>query len=101
MFGGRSRRCSEGCPRKERAVMPVGVYPRKPSEDLTGMRFGKWLVKHRSIIKRRGALWVCQCDCGSLQVLNATNLKEGNSKSCGCGGGRFGDLSGEGQKTKE
>jgi hypothetical protein len=29
-------------------------------------------------------MWLCQCDCGNLVVVNSQNLKNGHTKSCGC-----------------
>jgi len=28
--------------------------------------------------------WICACDCGKEVIVQASNLKSGNSKSCGC-----------------
>lgn len=54
-------------------------------DDLTGMRFGKWVVLERdgSDIHRR-ALWKCQCDCGTIRSVTGKALRLGESKSCGC-----------------
>lgn len=32
--------------------------------------------KHRELI--------CKCDCGNIKIIRMTNLKSGNTKSCGC-----------------
>lgn len=55
-------------------------------QDLTGMVFGKL-----SVIKEtdmRGAdgsvMWQCKCSCGNITNVTTTNLKSGNTKSCGC-----------------
>jgi hypothetical protein len=54
--------------------------------DLTGQRFGRWLVIERSGRDRGGkALYRCLCDCGTERNgVSAGNLKSGGSKSCGC-----------------
>lgn len=53
-------------------------------DDLTGRTFGRLTVssEHRSV--KRRTFWTCQCDCGNLTEVTATNLKVGNTKSCGC-----------------
>ena len=69
-------------------------------EDLTGQKFGQWTVVERAKdkTKSRGAKWLCECSCGIRKVLFGKNLKNGKSKSCGCGnrrtwvGERFGKL---------
>jgi len=50
--------------------------------DLTGRRFGRWMVtgKHNGSVR----CFDCRCDCGGEGVVVSTNLKTGNSQSCGC-----------------
>lgn len=56
--------------------------------DLTGLKFGRLLVLHYqktpSIKLRRGASWLCLCDCGNKKVVPSNVLVSGESKSCGC-----------------
>lgn len=53
--------------------------------DLTGQRFGRWLVIRRAIIeKEREASWVAHCDCGAERLVRGTHLRYAASKSCGC-----------------
>lgn len=55
------------------------------SPDLTGKRFGRLVVKERSTqITGTGALWICQCDCGSISTVRAHSLISGSTQSCGC-----------------
>lgn len=60
------------------------------NRDLTGYRFGKLTVLHKgeTYINSKGGYrsrWWCQCDCGSEPILiQATYLKQGKKKSCGC-----------------
>lgn len=56
--------------------------------DLTGQRFGRLLVTQRAEPRKgyHGAMWLCQCDCGQASIVNAQNLKSGNTTSCGCYG---------------
>jgi hypothetical protein len=53
--------------------------------DLTGKRFGKWLVQYRSPQNLHGKpAWVCVCDCGGKGVVSGSVLRMGESTSCGC-----------------
>lgn len=53
--------------------------------DLTGKRFGRWLVISPTEERSCGSImWECKCDCGSKRVVNGANLRKGLSKSCGC-----------------
>ena len=54
-------------------------------QDLTGQRFGKLTVlRKQSTTKDGQAVWVCVCDCGSIKLVRAGNLKSGDTVSCGC-----------------
>src|SRR5262249_18299393 len=61
--------------------------------DLTGQRFGRWMVlaihPKRMRYGKAGhavmALWMCRCSaCGTERLVFATNLRRRLSKSCGC-----------------
>lgn len=53
--------------------------------DLTGQRFGRLTVLERSKNqKKKGTVWTCKCECGSLVDVSAGHLKDGHTKSCGC-----------------
>ena len=57
--------------------------------NLTGERFGRWLVHGPGQDKvypsgRRNAYWACECDCGTKRNVCGQVLKTGDSKSCGC-----------------
>jgi 5-methylcytosine-specific restriction endonuclease McrA len=53
--------------------------------DLTGNRFGRWLVKSLAHTDDRGdAVWECTCDCGTVKAIRGFMLANGSSKSCGC-----------------
>jgi len=58
-------------------------------KDLTDQKFGFWTVLERAGTKTDRSqclsLWKCQCDCGTIKVVNREDLKRGRSKSCGCG----------------
>lgn len=54
-------------------------------QDLTGQKFGRLTVlkfSHRG--KFRQSFWVCKCDCGSILIVRAGDLKNGHTKSCTC-----------------
>lgn len=75
LLGGRTISC--GCSRYD----PLAV-------NLSGQRFGRWVVlghvKVKSRQAKRGARWDCKCDCGTERVVSANSLKHGGSTSCGC-----------------
>lgn len=58
------------------------------TKDLTGLRFGKLVVKEivRDYDKKKsdGAYWRCVCDCGNEKITHRRNLKSGLVQSCGC-----------------
>lgn len=69
-------------------------------EDLTGRRFGHWTVIEQDLsdqsTSKRGARWLCKCDCGRIKSVLGYSLKDGRTTSCGCqSGGRIIDLTGQ------
>lgn len=57
--------------------------------DLIGRRFGRLVVVseydvHISPCGTKKKRWKCVCDCGNEVIVNTQNLKNGNTKSCGC-----------------
>lgn len=59
------------------------------SINLTGKRFGRLIVvkKAKNHITPCGTIltqWLCKCDCGNEIIVYTKNLKNGNTKSCGC-----------------
>ena len=58
--------------------------------DMTGQRFGRWTVLKRGpeiSISQDGDHrpgWICQCDCGTIKLVNGNSLRRGLSTSCGC-----------------
>lgn len=58
-------------------------------QDLTKQRFGNLVVLgleeiHESPCGTKKAVWKCKCDCGTLVAVTGSNLRNGNTKSCGC-----------------
>lgn len=59
----------------------------KKMKDLTGQKIGRLTVKrateHRD--KNNGAvIWECECKCGNVVFVSATNLNRKSTRSCGC-----------------
>lgn len=52
--------------------------------DLTGKRFGHWIVLERDKNKNRDSRWLCRCDCGTERIVRQKGLIDGTSQSCGC-----------------
>jgi len=53
--------------------------------DLTGKVFGRLTVlgfSHMDILGK--SHFICLCECGNITTPSGTNLKNGNSSSCGC-----------------
>ena len=58
----------------------------RPIDDLTGRRFGRWIVLPRDDIESnyRCRKWLVQCQCGKLRLVPGQDLLNGRSASCGC-----------------
>lgn len=66
-----------GCLQREAA--------KKHAKDLTGIRYGRWVVIERSGSNQyRKSMWNCRCDCGITKTVSSLALLQGKSKSCGC-----------------
>lgn len=53
--------------------------------DLKGQKFGKLTVLERVESDKNGkARWLCQCECGNTKIIKSANLRNGDTKSCGC-----------------
>lgn len=53
--------------------------------NLTGMRFGRWLVGKRAPnTPKEGSRWYVRCDCGNEKIVSGGSLQQGASQSCGC-----------------
>jgi len=52
--------------------------------DLTGQKFGRWLVLHYSHTKDNRVYWLCRCICGIEKNVLSNRLRNGASTSCGC-----------------
>lgn len=60
----------------------------QPLDAIIGNKFGKLLVlSYFGRDSGRGKLYKCLCDCGKETVTYGTLIRQGRSKSCGCGSG--------------
>lgn len=60
-----------------------------PSPLSAGLRFGRLVTTGKFTLRElptgdRLRIYECKCDCGGTSHAIATNLKNGNTKSCGC-----------------
>lgn len=57
----------------------------EPKEDLTGQRFGRLtVIRIARRNKYKKILWECLCECGNKTEVISSQLKNGQTKSCGC-----------------
>lgn len=53
--------------------------------NLTGRRFGRLTALKGTGKRTAGSIiWMCLCACGNFTMVQANNLKNGNTRSCGC-----------------
>lgn len=53
--------------------------------DITGQRFGRLVVLEKMPPRKGGGSdWLCVCDCGKQHVAIGSNLRKGDTTSCGC-----------------
>lgn len=53
--------------------------------DLSGQKFGKLtVIGFAKQNKWRKSFWRCRCDCGKMTIVSGSDLKTGNTASCGC-----------------
>lgn len=50
--------------------------------DLSGRVFGSWSVSGTFTMRGRHVVWLCECECGKLKEVFATNLTSGKSLGC-------------------
>lgn len=62
-----------------------GCLFRAPTNNLTGMRFGKLVALKASDERKHGyVIWECKCDCGKTVFVSSSELRRGKVVSCGC-----------------
>lgn len=52
--------------------------------NLIGQKFGRLEVVSKDGSKQGRVYWNCRCECGNDTTASTTQLKSGNTKSCGC-----------------
>lgn len=54
-------------------------------KDETGKKYGRLtVVKLDHIDRKKGAMWLCACECGCTTVVTGNRLRIGKTRSCGC-----------------
>ena len=57
----------------------------KSKIEMVGKKFGRLLAIEKAGKTKRGdILWRCLCDCGNEPIIRGSNMRNGNTKSCGC-----------------
>lgn len=54
------------------------------TENIIGKKFNRWKVLQFDKNNNNMSYWLCQCDCGTIKSVAGRDLRNGNSKSCGC-----------------
>ena len=52
--------------------------------NLLGKRFGKLVVIEEAQNRNGRTTWLCKCDCGNQKIVRTKELRNGDTKSCGC-----------------
>jgi hypothetical protein len=52
--------------------------------DVTGAKFGRLTVVKKTTNTRGRKAWLCVCECGGTKVVEYSQLKNGETRSCGC-----------------
>lgn len=52
--------------------------------DLVGERYGRLTVMSKADTTSRKTKWNCRCDCGGTALATSSDLRGGNTSSCGC-----------------
>lgn len=68
------------------SVVLTEGYPVSGRINLTGRRFGAWLVTSKFGQRDSSShlYWNCRCDCGTERTVMGHTLRGGQSRSCGC-----------------
>lgn len=61
-------------------AQPIG----RRTKDLTGQTFGRWTVVAHAGRHNMQVRWLCVCNCGNQKEVMGSELRRGNSQSCGC-----------------
>ena len=72
---GNTKSC--GCYRKQ-------ANTNRLTKDETDKIYGRLTVLEYDFNRDNEAWWKCQCECGNVISVRGTDLRSGNTKSCGC-----------------
>jgi len=64
--------------------MTITVPTDPKFQDLTGLKFGRWIVLEYAGKRGIRHYWLCRCKCGEEKVVDGGSLRSGGTKSCGC-----------------
>lgn len=53
-------------------------------ESLIGQKFGKLTIIDFTLAERNRQKYICECECGTVIIVDPNKLHNGKSKSCGC-----------------
>jgi hypothetical protein len=53
-------------------------------KDIVGRTFGRLTVLSFVELRNHRAIWACVCACGNNREVTGTDLRSGNTRSCGC-----------------
>ena len=57
----------------------------KKFKDISGNKINSWnVLKYSHKNKRNSAMYICQCECGEIKIIEGTTLTNNRSNSCGC-----------------
>lgn len=56
----------------------------KPLNNLQGFQFGSLTVLQLGKSNGNGAVWLCQCKCGTQKEIRSSDMVQGKINSCGC-----------------
>ena len=72
---GNTKSC--GCYRKQ-------VNTNRLTKDETGKTYGRLVVLEYDFNRDNEAWWKCRCECGNIVSVRGADLRNGNTRSCGC-----------------
>lgn len=67
-------------------IVPCPIPTHKNFKNLTRKTFGRLIVEALAgkQSNHRRYFWNCRCVCGTPVIVEGTNLRSGNTSSCGC-----------------
>lgn len=88
LFSARGSRLRNGETTHCNGCLQAKSGPVIDKNSLIGQKFHRWTVLERDLEKKKqgikAAYWICQCNCGTIRSVEASSLRMGKSKSCGC-----------------